>query len=67
MLDGTSILVADDEEIMREILYSLLAREGCHVRMANDGETVVRVARDESFDAVPVSYTHLTLPTICSV
>ena len=52
MLDGISILVADDEEIMREILYSLLAREGCHVRMANDGETAIRVARDESFDAV---------------
>mgnify|MGYP001159490475 FL=1 len=52
MLDGVSILVADDEEIMREILYSLLTREGCQVQMANDGEAAVQAARDESFDAV---------------
>jgi len=52
MLDGVSILVADDEEIMREILYSLLTREGCHVQMANDGETAVQVVREQSFDAV---------------
>ena len=52
MLEGVSILVADDEEIMREILYSLLTREGCHVRMANDGETAVQVVREEPFDVV---------------
>jgi len=52
MLDGVSILVADDEETMREILYSLLTREGCHVQMANDGETAVQVVREQSFDAV---------------
>ena len=52
MLDGVSILVADDEEIIREALYLLLTQEGCHVRMANDGQTAVQVARDESFDAV---------------
>ena len=52
MLDGVSILVADDEEIMREILYSLLTREGCHVRMTNDGEAAVQVVREEPFDAV---------------
>lgn len=52
MLDGVSILVADDEEIIREALYLLLTQEGCHVRMVNDGQTAVQVARDESFDAV---------------
>ena len=52
MLDGTSILVADDEEIMREILYSLLSREGCLVRMAKDGELALETAKKESFDAV---------------
>ncbi|HIC57449.1 MAG TPA: sigma-54-dependent Fis family transcriptional regulator, partial [Acidobacteria bacterium] len=52
MLDGVSILVVDDEEIIREALYLLLTQEGCHVRMANDGQTAVQVARDESFDAV---------------
>ena len=52
MLDGASILVADDEEIMREILYSLLSREGCLVRMAKDGESALETAKKESFDAV---------------
>ena len=52
MLDGVSILVADDEEIMREILYSLLSREGCLVRMAKDGESALETAKKGSFDAV---------------
>ena len=32
-----SILVIDDEEIMREILETLLVREGYQVRMATNG------------------------------
>ena len=32
-----SILVIDDEEIMREILETLLVREGYTVRLAADG------------------------------
>ena len=32
-----SILVVDDEDIMREILDALLTREGYHVRMATSG------------------------------
>ena len=34
MRRNASILVIDDEEIMREILEALLTREGYHVRLA---------------------------------
>ena len=35
---SASILVVDDEEIMREILEALLTREGYKVRLASSGE-----------------------------
>jgi two-component system response regulator PilR (NtrC family) len=49
-----SILVVDDEEIMREILESLLTREGYHVRVATGGEEGLELARSFPFDAVIV-------------
>ena len=52
MLDGASLLVVDDEAIMREILQSLLEREGCRVRLAASGEEGVEVARAGAVDAV---------------
>ena len=35
--DNGTILVIDDEEIMREMLEALLAREGYDVRLASTG------------------------------
>jgi two-component system response regulator PilR (NtrC family) len=49
-----SILVVDDEEIMREILDALLAREGYHVRLASSGEEGIELARSVPFDAAIV-------------
>src|ERR671924_217723 len=49
-----SILVVDDEEIMREILEALLTREGYHVRLASSGEEGLELARSFPFDAVVV-------------
>ena len=49
-----SILVVDDEEIVREILESLLVKEGCRVRLARSGEEGLAAARSESFDAAIV-------------
>ena len=37
-----TILVVDDEEIMREILETLLTREGYDVRLAASGATMMR-------------------------
>src|SRR5512145_1310686 len=49
-----SILVVDDEEVMREILEALLTREGYHVRVAASGEEGLEFAKSFPFDAVIV-------------
>src|SRR5712691_3026881 len=49
-----SILIIDDEEIMREILATLLAREGYSVRVAAGGAEGVELAKSVPFDAVIV-------------
>src|SRR6202158_232752 len=46
-----TILVVDDEEIMREILETLLAREGYEVRVASSGAEGLELARALPFDA----------------
>jgi DNA-binding NtrC family response regulator len=49
-----SILVIDDEEIMREILETLLTREGYDVRLASTGAEGVELAKSLPFDAAIV-------------
>src|SRR6202008_2166030 len=51
--NGT-ILVVDDEEIMREILETLLTREGYTVRLAASGAEGLELARALPFDAAIV-------------
>ena len=48
------ILVVDDEEIMREILETLLTREGYTVRLASSGAEGLELARAMPFDAAIV-------------
>jgi DNA-binding NtrC family response regulator len=48
------ILVVDDEEIMREILETLLTREGYTVRLAASGAEGLELARAVPFDAAIV-------------
>ena len=52
MRRNASILVVDDEEIMREILDALLAREGYHVRLAASAAEGIELAKSVPFDAV---------------
>src|SRR5436309_526375 len=49
-----SILVIDDEEIMREILDTLLTREGYEVKLAASGEEGLELARALPFDAAVI-------------
>jgi two-component system response regulator PilR (NtrC family) len=51
---SASVLVIDDEEIMREILEALLTREGYQVRLASSGEEGLDLARSMPFDAAIV-------------
>ena len=49
-----SILVIDDEDIMREILEALLAREGYDVRLAANALEGLELVRSVPFDAAIV-------------
>ena len=49
-----TILVIDDEEIMREILETLLTREGYAVRLADQAQAGLELARTVPFDAAIV-------------
>jgi two-component system response regulator PilR (NtrC family) len=49
-----SVLVIDDEEIMREILEALLSREGYDVRLAANAEEGLQLVRSVPFDSVIV-------------
>ena len=58
------VLVVDDEKlIVKGIRFSLL-QDGMEVDCAYDGEEALNMAKANSYDMIPVSYTHLTLPTI---
>ena len=54
VLENVSVLVVDDEEIMREVLESLLTREGCRVTLATTGEEGIDRVSAESFDVAIV-------------
>ncbi len=54
MNERASILVIDDEEIMREILEALLTREGYQVRLAATAPEGLELARAMPFDAAIV-------------
>jgi two-component system response regulator PilR (NtrC family) len=49
-----AILVVDDEEIMRDVLETLLTREGYNVKLAASGEEGLEIARAIPFDAAIV-------------
>ena len=49
-----TILIVDDEEIMREILETLLTREGYDVRVTSSGADGLDVARSTQLDAMIV-------------
>ncbi len=54
MLRDASVLVIDDEEIMRDILQTLLEREGSKVSLAASGEAGLALARAHTFDVAVV-------------
>jgi len=53
------ILVVDDEDYVRELLYDILAREGCEVALAAEGPEALRIFDAREFDAV---FTDVGLP-----
>lgn len=51
---GRAVLVIDDEEVMRDVLQTLLQRAGYAVQTANGGAEGLALARRHPFDAVIV-------------
>ena len=47
-----NVLVVDDEEVIRDVLSSLLLREGHRVREASTGAAALAAAEEEAFDVV---------------
>ena len=54
MSDKGTVLVVDDEEVMREILDSLLTKEGYRVKLAATGEGGLELMRREPVDVAIV-------------
>jgi len=64
MSDKGTVLVVDDEEVMRDILGSLLAKEGYRVKLASSGEEGLEVGRREPVD---VAIVDVMLPDMSGV
>jgi signal transduction histidine kinase/AmiR/NasT family two-component response regulator len=58
---GARILVIDDEDSVRKILYQMLKAKGCEVVLASDGEEGIERFKQEPFDLV---FTDLGMPKI---
>ena len=62
---GHKILVIDDSKVIRVRVKEMLPQGNFNVLEAKDGQEGLKFIIKERPN--PVSYTHLTLPTICSV
>jgi len=56
MTAAPALLVADDDQVARELLAEALGREGYQVRVAAGGEECVRLAEAEPFDVALVDF-----------
>ena len=52
LLAGKWVLIADDEEMLRETVRDVLTGYGCHVATAEDGEVAVNLLEKQAFDLV---------------
>ncbi len=52
LLAGKAVLVADDEEIIRETIRDILTRVGCEVDTARDGDQAVAMINQRRYDLV---------------
>lgn len=52
MKSSVSILIVDDEEMMRTLLDRILSREGYKIRSAEDGVVALEVLKAEKFDII---------------
>ncbi len=58
---GTVVLLADDEQGVRELIRRVLVRAGCEVLVASDGQTALAIA-DHHLDVVDLLLTDVIMP-----
>lgn len=51
-LEGKRVLVADDEDILRETIHDVLTGYGCRVSTATDGASAIELISQQAFDLV---------------
>jgi PAS domain S-box-containing protein len=51
-LEGSRIMVADDNADLRDYLQRLLAKSGCNVLAVGDGEAALKASRETPFDLI---------------
>lgn len=49
---GARVLVADDDDLVADVLCIMLEEDGCAVRRACDGVEAIQMAREEPFDLI---------------
>ena len=69
---AATVLVVDDDADIRDLIVGQLRQENYRLLGVGSLTELRQTLREESVDLIvldlnPVSYTHLTLPTICSV
>jgi DNA-binding NtrC family response regulator len=52
MKSSITILVVDDEEMMRNLLEKILGREGYKIKTAEDGQAALEVLKSEKVDII---------------
>ena len=57
------ILICDDQPDIVNALKIYLTPEGYELYEAYNGQQAVELCKEKQMDLIPVSYTHLTLPT----
>ena len=64
MNDTASILIVDDEEVVRRSHLRSLADTGCRAEAAGDGQEAIQVMERQPFDVVLLlSLIHISEPT----
>jgi two-component system, cell cycle sensor histidine kinase and response regulator CckA len=59
--DGVTLLIVDDEDIIRSVAKSLLQRKGYRVLVARNGEEALQLVRDEG-NQIGLVLLDLTMP-----
>ena len=61
------ILLAEDDQSQADSIQTWLEMDGYVIDRVERGDHAILAIEQHKYDCIPVSYTHLTLPTICSV